>query len=531
MRISFFLLLLLPFFSSAQLKYLIEDFEGLADGNSGLKPNGLFAFGNIDATIKTHNTEKDYSGSRYIMLLKEGEKDFGGWGKGVGMNMELDYSTDYVNFYINVSQPCNLKIELQEDDNGDAIYQKEKDDSWINTQKIEGKGEWQLISIPLLQFKDDNAGGDGSFNCTYRDGKLLTIIFSFPANDKNSKSEFDFLCLSKGKLPVGAGLFDAPQPAQKDGCSLGVWSTEGNRANFADIPHSFEKNFSTDKKLAVAHFFQPFAIGGDTKENHYPSVERINKVIEAGYIPMITLEDHFVKTSPSTKQPNLYSIVEGHFDGFFKQWARQIKQVKGVVLLRILHEFNGDWYPWCTVNNGKNPDVLVRAFHRIVNAFRSEGVNNVRFIWCPNSMSIPQERWNFIMEAYPGDEYVDFVALDIYNGAGKSLLWRSFRKEGIENYFVLTQRFPTKPLLICEVASRERRESESGSMQNKGEWIRQMSSALQTDMAQIRLLSWFNETNAFKINSSREAVNGFEKEIMKSPYFINSKEGLEKWIK
>jgi hypothetical protein len=50
-------------------------------------------------------------------------------------------------------------------------------------------------------------------------------------------------------------------------------------------------------------------------------------------------------------------------------------------------------------------------------------------------------------------------------------------------------------------------------------------------MASIKLLTWFNETNAFKINSSNEAVNAFEKEIMRVSYFSNSKESLEKLIK
>jgi hypothetical protein len=533
---NFIFLLSLSQPSNAQLKFLIEDFEGLTNAPSALKENGIFTYGSLAAQVSRHDNEKDYSGSRYIAFASNGSKSFGGWGKGITQNIELDYSTDYFNFYINAPSACNLKIELQEDDNGDNIFQKDNDDSWIVSQKINPSKEWQLISIPLLQFKDDNPGGDASFNCTYRDGKLLTLIINILYTIKPTLLggadglSFDFLCFSKGPLGSGTNIFEAPPPAGNNGCSLGVWSTEGNKANFADIPRIFEKNFSTGKKLAAAHFFQPFAIGADTKENHYPSVERINKVIEAGYIPMITLEDHFVKASPLTKQPNLYSIVEGHFDSFFAQWARQIKQVKGIVLLRILHEFNGDWYPWCTVNNQKNPELLVRAYHRIVNSFRQQGVSNVRFIWCPNSMSIPQERWNFIMEAYPGDEYVDFVALDIYNGAGQAKLWRSFRKEGIESYFLLTQHFPQKPLLICETASRERRESEIAG-QSKAEWIKQMSGALHTDMARVRLVSWFNETDAFKINSSRESIDAFEKAIMGNDYFENGKAGLDTLLK
>src|SRR5690606_19104948 len=128
-----------------------------------------------------------------------------------------------------------------------------------------------------------------------------------------------------------------------------------------------EGNFDVSKKLGVAHFFQSFSVEEAGSAFLYPSVARINKVIEAGYIPLITLEDHFVNASPGTEQPNLYSIVEGQFDSFFGYWAHQIKDVNGIVMPRILHEFNVDWYSWCTVNNNKDPYLVANAFRYIVN--------------------------------------------------------------------------------------------------------------------------------------------------------------------
>jgi beta-mannanase len=257
-------------------------------------------------------------------------------------------------------------------------------------------------------------------------------------------------------------------------------------------------------------------------------VERINKVIEEGYIPLITLEDHFINPDPAAPQPNLYSIVEGHFDSFFGYWAHHIKQVKGTVLLRILHEFNGDWYPWCIIKNDKNAYLVAKAYRYIHNIFKENNVTNVKFVWCPNSMSVPQEKWNFIMSAYPGDEYVDYVGLDIYNGAGKAALWRSFRKEASENYFLLTERFPSKPLLICETASRERRPGEEG--QTKAEWIKEMSETCKTDMAKIKLIAWFNEKETFKVNSSEAARDAFLNYIWNDGYFKSGAKELKQMI-
>lgn len=533
----------------AQLKFVIEDFEGLADGSSSSdnKQNGIFTFGNIKSSIVSKKDKQlSYLGDRCIKLEKEGKATYGGWGKGIGLNIELDPKQDYLNLYVcqpTINKNNSLKIELQEDDNGDNVYEKDLDDSWNYVHKFDTKSpsaetqniqmDWELISIPLSKFKDSNPSGDGIFNINYKQGKLLCFIISFinspelqgsSVQEKNKQTwYFDFISFSKGNLPIGSqGILSLPSAAAEDLCNIGTWSKEGNEANFSDIASNFEKTFNTysEKKLGVIHFFHPFAVDGGNTQNHYPSIERINKIIHQGYIPMITLEDHFVNANPNMKQPNLYSIVEGHFDPFFKEWANEIKQVDGIILLRILHEFNGDWYPWCVVNNDKNPLLLVKAFQHIHDIFKEQKVTNVKFIWCPNSTSFPQEKWNYIMNAYPGDDYVDCIGLDIYNGAGKGLpVWRSFRKEGIENYFIITQQLPNKPLFICETASRERQNSESTPTQNKAEWIKQMSEALKSDMSKVRLLTWFNEKESFKINSSSESQKAFLNYIIKDDFF------------
>jgi len=529
-----FFTILCSYSSYAQLKFIIEDFEGFCDGSSDLKANGVFTFGKVKASVnsKIHGEHpvanyRDYAGERAIKIEYYGKFEYGGWGKGLGLNIELDQENDNLNFYVNQIEgtPVNLKIEIQEDDNSNNSFQKENDDVWVCTEIIGAKSGWQIMSLPLKKFQDSNPGGDGVFNTGYKHGKIFSVVFSFAEPTKLVKKQifyFDFISFSKAGLVTGAGMFDAPAAQVNTFCCLGAWSKEGNTANFSDIAKSFEENFkpASEKKLGVVHFFHPFAVDGGNTQNHYPSVERINKVISEGYVPMITLEDHFVNTNPNFKQPNLYSIVEGHFDSFFTAWAKEIQQVNGTVLLRILHEFNGDWYPWCTINNDRNPQLVVNAYRHIRNIFKNNQVDNVKFIWCPNSMSVPQESWNYIMDAYPGDEYVDYVGLDIYNGAGKGQeVWRSFRKEGMENYFILTEKILGKPLLVCEVASRERSSGEGDLRQGKAEWIKQMSEALKSDMSKVKLLAWFNEKETFRVNSTSEARNAFLNYIMKDEFF------------
>jgi hypothetical protein len=516
--------------AKSQIKLLVEDFEGLAYSQSEFSKEGMFAFGSAGIFGDSkYTTGKGYSGNRLIRVDWSGKEAYGGWGKGISKFIELDQQEDYINFYVyspsTNSSSTKLKILIEEDDNNNHYYEYEHDDSWFYILELESKDEWQLISLPLKDFQLANTGGDHIFNIGYKTGKIFSIIMSFiDIGSKEKKSwYFDFICFTKGKIKTSDSIFSPVKASEEDFCFIGAWSDEGNEGKFLDIALNFEKTFNSfqeDKKLVLIHFFNPFSTGNNSKEL-FPSVPQLNKLISKGYTPMITMENHYVKVSPNHLQPNLYSIVEGHFDFFFTEWAKRIRQVDGIVLLRLLHEFNGDWYHWSLPKNNHDPQLYISAFRHIHQILKKEQAENVRFIWCPNSMSIPQAEWNYIMDAYPGDDYVDFVGLDIYNGAGEKniSLWRSFRKEASENYYLLTSLLPNKPLLICEVASRERKPSEKGKIQDKAEWIEQMSEALQSDMSKIRLVTWFNEYNTFKINSSENSKNAFIKHIWSIDYF------------
>lgn len=520
----------------AQLKFLIEDFEGLKPNSSSLGQSGLYRYGNCSVRTDLRNAGLGvYNGRQVLSVTKMDAGAFGGWGKGITFFVELDAASDFFNFYVlqTKATESQLRVTLQEDDNEDSQYNKDQDDSWDFSVSIPASSSWQLISLPLSSFSDVSPGGDGKFNVSYQTGKLLGVLFNFVDEKKvpvRHEMAFDFLCISKGKLPHSVSLFDPPSAEANEFCALGAWSYgEGNMASFVDIARTFEKQFPTgDAKLGIVHFFQPFG-KEEGSSSLYPSADRINKVIDAGYLPMITLENHFVSTA-SKLQPNLYSILEGHFDSFFGYWCHLIKEVKGPVLLRILHEFNGDWYSWCTANNDRNPELVARTFRYIYKIFEQNQVKNVQFIWCPNSMSVPQEKWNDMLSAYPGDDYVDFVGLDIYNGAGaKSDQWRSFRKEGIQNYFVLREKFPNKPIFICESASRNRKASEQG--QSKADWIRETAAALKTDMAGIRLYTWFNQGDAFDLQKDTAARDAFYSSFFKDSYFMSGAYGIRQLIR
>ena len=70
------------------------------------------------------------------------------------------------------------------------------------------------------------------------------------------------------------------------------------------------------------------------------------------------------------------------------------------VLWRPFHEADGDWFWW----GNKGPVVASRLYRMMYDYYTNvHKINNLLWVWnCP------------VKEAYPGDEYVDVVSVDIY---------------------------------------------------------------------------------------------------------------------
>jgi hypothetical protein len=185
---------------------LAEDFENLKSEKE-LEKENFFAYGSVQMKLDSLNTGKGTLGSKTCCkIVWKGEDKFGGWGKGIGKNIDLDRETDYLNFRIlyPAGRLTNdvIKVILEEDDNDDGILQKELDDSFSYTLNLKPSDKWQFISIPLKEFYDSNPGGDSLLNVT-RKGGLHTIIFTFEQPDNYKKGDawyFDFICFSKVKI-------------------------------------------------------------------------------------------------------------------------------------------------------------------------------------------------------------------------------------------------------------------------------------------------------------------------------------------
>jgi hypothetical protein len=186
---------------------LVEDFEGLKNDSASIEQEKFFSYGSIKLNVDTIFPDKSIIRSKTAMRVNwRGKDDYGGWGKAIGKNINLDSENDHLNFmiYVPVSNghPEVLKVIFEEDDNNDGILQQDKDDNWNYIMTIPARNEWQLVSIPLKFFTDGNTGGDGLLNVT-RKGGLHNIIFAFEQTGKYDSNHcwyFDFICFTNEKV-------------------------------------------------------------------------------------------------------------------------------------------------------------------------------------------------------------------------------------------------------------------------------------------------------------------------------------------
>lgn len=213
-------------------------------------------------------------------------------------------------------------------------------------------------------------------------------------------------------------------------------------------------------------------------------------------------------------------IVDGKFDSYIADWARQVKDVGEPLFVRFANEMNGDWDPWCTWFFSKDRDLFVESWQRIHRIFREQGADNAIFVWNPHDRSFPDFKWNAPELYYPGDSYVDWIGLTCYNN-GTSYpyeTWRNFNDMYRPIYDEYMAKYPGKPFMITEFSS-----NEVGG--NKPVWIKDALSSL-VNYPNIRIAVWYDQTDGkrlYRIDSTSASKEAF-KEGLTNTYYL--KDGI-----
>jgi len=212
-----------------------------------------------------------------------------------------------------------------------------------------------------------------------------------------------------------------------------------------------------------------------------------------GALPVLTWEPMFVDPEKGQQTIPAELITTGKYDLYLEQFARESRQFGKLILIRFAHEMNLAQYHWGSAPAEFGPDspARYRAMYRYVVAkFRAQKADNVRWVFCPNSDSVPAEQWNRIAAYYPGDDVVDVVGLDGYNWGttqtkaanGWDSQWRSFESIFSAPLTELKQVAAGKPVGVFETSS-----ADLGG--NKEEWV--MSALDSARSLGLGALIWF----------------------------------------
>jgi hypothetical protein len=183
------------------------------------------------------------------------------------------------------------------------------------------------------------------------------------------------------------------QPAAPGGRGLGVFMGGGD----VNEIHGFER-FVGSKVTHVGAFVSKVSWA------RFDELSWLNEWRGSGFtlslgVPMLT----------TNGGGSLRAGASGAYDAHFKHLAEQlVASGQGNAILRLGWEFNGEWYPW---KANADPQAFADYWRHIHQVIRSvPGASGLRFDWNPaiGPAEVPAA-------AYPGDQYVDIVGMDVYD--------------------------------------------------------------------------------------------------------------------
>ncbi|MGH1489996.1 MAG: family 16 glycosylhydrolase [Acidimicrobiales bacterium] len=222
--------------------------------------NGWFNFNGAvgGGGIGPNSTDVPATGGAFSLETGWGSGGTPGFYGGFGRTQATDISgTDHFNMWINPNegQEYTLEINLQEDDNGDGAADAADDDEFQFDCVVSATGPcatsgggWQLLSIPLDSFVDDNSifAGNGILDPTPAarggNGELINVVVVVIGTGGDANFRTDDWSFSRGPLAApetGSGEiiddFESGLPAgtDGDGVPVGFYTFQGAGSSIA----------------------------------------------------------------------------------------------------------------------------------------------------------------------------------------------------------------------------------------------------------------------------------------------------------
>lgn len=112
---------------------------------------------------------------------------------------------------------------------------------------------------------------------------------------------------------------------------------------------------------------------------------------------------------PRQQRASLAQCARGDYNHYWRAVGqRALKYGHRNASIRPGWEFNGDWYPWSAVGKARE---YRGCFRQVVTTMRALPGQRFSFVWNPNV----SDQKMAAETAYPGDAYVSYVSVDIYD--------------------------------------------------------------------------------------------------------------------
>lgn len=259
---------------------------------------------------------------------------------------------------------------------------------------------------------------------------------------------------SQGQSPTGAG---GPGPARA-GCTR-AWGLYSDRGNVGALDSQLHT------RSVIVHEYSDLS--------HPPTAAWLSEVRALGAVPLISLE-------PSDVPDPLHTIISGGADAALASWAKAIATYGSPVIIDPLTEMDVSSNPYSVGDQVDSSGVhytntaadIVGAFRAIHDRIVAQiGQGHALWVFNPRGTDPASAGWD---QYYPGDPYVDWVALDAFNLAATVAPpqpWTSLRAllsgmgtSATGPYARMVKLAPEKPMMIAAFGS-----VESGG--DKGQWL------------------------------------------------------------
>lgn len=241
---------------------------------------------------------------------------------------------------------------------------------------------------------------------------------------------------------------------------------------------------------------------------------RLTSIADRGMLPIISWEPWDYKArgnaAGSGEQPayRLSAIIGGKYDDYIRSWATGVAALPFPVVIRFAHEMNGFWYPWCEASNGNHPGEYVQAWRHVHQIVEQAGAHNVTWMWSPN---VTYKGAAPLKRLYPGDAYVDWIALSGYYGTANRTSYVSFNQIFAGTLKEL-RTLSHKPIVVSETGA-------TNATGQQARWISQMFAQLPQHPEIIGVI-WFesNKEIDWRIAGVPAAASAFAKGAANARY-------------